>query len=118
VHSARYAGPEQDYARNVEKVLRDLAGVPAGRRTARFRTAVALIFPDGREVTVAGECRGMILETPRGAGGFGYDPIFLLPGADKTFAEMSLAEKQRVSHRGAAMRHARRVLSGWLAERR
>jgi XTP/dITP diphosphohydrolase len=116
VHSARYAGASQEYARNVAKVLAAMAGVPPGRRAARFRTAVALVFPDGREEVVTGTCQGRILTAPRGSSGFGYDPIFEVPAWARTFAEMTLAEKQGISHRGRAMRSVRDVLERWLAE--
>jgi XTP/dITP diphosphohydrolase len=115
VRSARYGGPSQEYARNVAKVLAAMRAVPEGQRAARFRTAVALVFPDGREEVVSGECAGRILAAPRGSGGFGYDPLFEVPELGRTFAELTLAEKQRISHRGRAMRLARRALERWLA---
>ena len=110
VHSGRYAGPDQNYARNLAKLLDRMAGVPADRRGARFRTVAAIVFPDGREALVEGVCEGRILETPRGAGGFGYDPVFLVPEIGLTFAELSLEQKDRLSHRGRAMRAAREIL--------
>lgn len=116
VRSARFGGPSQDYARNVAKVLADLRAVADEDRTARFRTIVALVFPDGREELVAGECRGRILTAPRGTGGFGYDPIFFVPESGRTFAEMTLDEKQSISHRGRAMRLARAALARWLGQ--
>ena len=87
-----------------------MAGVPADRRGARFRTVAAIVFPDGREELVEGVCEGRILEAPRGAGGFGYDPIFLVPEIGMTFAELTLEQKDRLSHRGRAMRAAREIL--------
>ncbi len=114
VHSARYAGPEQSYHKNLEKLLAEMKEVPAGSRAARFRTAVAIVFPDGSELLLAGACEGEILSEPRGESGFGYDPVFYLPEKDKTFAEMTLAEKQALSHRGRAMRKARRMLAAHL----
>ncbi len=114
VRSARYGGPTKDYARNVAKVLADLQGVADDERGARFRTVVALVFPDGREEVVAGECRGSILTAPRGASGFGYDPIFFVAERGRTFAEMTLDEKQSISHRGRAMRLARAAVERWL----
>jgi XTP/dITP diphosphohydrolase len=115
VRSGRFAGPEQDYARNLAKLLAALAGVEPARRGARFRTAVAVVFPDGRERLAEGVCEGTILEAPRGAGGFGYDPVFLVPDSGRTFAEMTLREKDRLSHRGRAMRAARAILEAFLA---
>lgn len=115
VHSARYAGPAQEYARNVAKVLAAMETIPEEHRGARFRTAVALVYPDGREDVVWGECRGRIATAPRGAGGFGYDPIFEVPELGRTFAELTLAQKQAISHRGRAMARVRRALERSLA---
>jgi XTP/dITP diphosphohydrolase len=110
VASARFAGPDQDYARNLALLLDRMRGVPEPRRGARFRTVVAIRFPDGREACAEGVCEGRILEGRRGDGGFGYDPVFLVPELGRTFAELTLAEKDAVSHRGRAMRAARRIL--------
>jgi XTP/dITP diphosphohydrolase len=115
VHSGRYAGPEQDYAHNLAKLLDRMAGVPAARRGARFRTVAAIVFPDGRAEVVEGVCEGRILESPRGTGGFGYDPVFLVPETGRTFAEMTLEEKNRASHRGRAMRAARAILEAYVS---
>ena len=113
VRSGRYAGEGGTYADNVAKLLLDLRGVPAERRTARFRCVVALAEPGGREVCVDGVAEGRILEAPRGAGGFGYDPVFLAAETGLTFAEMGLEEKDAISHRGRALRAAREVLATW-----
>jgi XTP/dITP diphosphohydrolase len=105
VHAARYAGPDATYADNVAKLLDELAGVPVDARTARFRTVAVARFPDGREIVAEGWVRGTIALAPAGAGGFGYDAIFLPAGGDgRTFAEMTQAEKASVSHRGRALR--------------
>ena len=105
VYSARFAGPDATYADNVAKLLRELEGVPARRRTARFRTVVAVAWPDGRVLTVDGAVPGAIAAETRGANGFGYDPLFVPDGGDgRTFAEMSPDEKHAVSHRGRAFR--------------
>jgi XTP/dITP diphosphohydrolase len=105
VRSARYAGDGVTYADNVAKLLRELAGVEAGDRTARFSTVALARWPDGREVAAIGEVEGVIVPEPRGGGGFGYDPVFLpAEGDGRTFAEMSPAEKHRISHRGRAFR--------------
>jgi XTP/dITP diphosphohydrolase len=114
VLSARYAGESCNYADNNAKLLRELDGV-ADRR-ARFRCVIALCAPDGREWAVAGECRGVILECSRGSGGFGYDPLFVPDGFDRTFAELDADTKNRVSHRGEAMRRAAEAWGGMLAE--
>lgn len=111
VYSARWAGPDCSYRDNVEKMIRLIRPVPADRRQACFETVIAFVGPDG-EHTVKGRCDGIILEEARGAGGFGYDPVFYLPELDRSFAELSSAEKSRVSHRGRAM-HA---FMDWLAE--
>jgi XTP/dITP diphosphohydrolase len=105
VHSARYAGEDVTYADNVAKLLREVAGVDAPARTARFSTVAIARFPDGREVAAIGEVEGVIATETRGEGGFGYDPVFVpVEGDGRTFAEMSAEEKHRVSHRGRAFR--------------
>lgn len=113
VYSSRFAGPKVTYADNVAKLLRELEGVPEGGRTARFRCVIALADPDGREATVEGLVEGRILFEPRGEGGFGYDPVFWAPESGLTFAEMSVAAKEAISHRGRALAAARRVLIEW-----
>jgi XTP/dITP diphosphohydrolase len=105
VLSARYAGDDATYADNVEKLLRELAGVGAPARTARFSTVALARWPDGREVAAMGDVEGVIATEARGDGGFGYDPLFVpVEGDGRTFAQMSAAEKHRVSHRGRAFR--------------
>lgn len=100
VFSARFAGEDAGYEDNVRKLLTELEG--HRDRTARFRTAVALVEPDGGSTVVHGEVVGRITEAPRGDGGFGYDPIFEVDG--RTFSEMTLEEKQSISHRARAIR--------------
>ncbi len=101
--SARYAGPDASYADNVAKLLADLDGVPPERRGARFRTVALVRWPDGGEVVGEGVVEGRISLTARGAGGFGYDPVFEPSEGDgRTFAEMEPAAKHRISHRGRA----------------
>ena len=103
VHSARYAGEGATYRDNVDRLLAALDGV-ADRR-ARFRTVALVRFPDGREVLTEGVADGVITETPRGEGGFGYDPVFVPADGDgRTFAELRPEEKEAVSHRGRAFR--------------
>ncbi|MEM9849536.1 MAG: non-canonical purine NTP diphosphatase [Bacteroidota bacterium] len=99
VYTARYAGPARDADANMAKVLRGLAGNP--NRGAQFRTVIALIL-NGEEHTFEGIARGSITETKKGTKGFGYDPIFVPTGYEKTFAELSAAEKNKISHRGKA----------------
>jgi len=102
VYSARYAGPQRRAEDNVAKLLRELAGQPD--RAARFRTVVALAQADGAVHEFAGEVDGYITEAPQGTGGFGYDPIFApSAGGGRTFAELSGAEKNRISHRARAV---------------
>ncbi len=112
VYSARYAGEDATYADNVAKLLRELERVGARTptaRTARFRTVALVRWPDGREVMAEGTVEGTIALERRGAGGFGYDPVFV-PDTDdgepgpRTFAEMSALDKHAVSHRGRAIR--------------
>lgn len=102
IHSARYSGGGD--AANVEKVLRELDGFAPERRSARFVSVVA--FVDGVEpaVTERGELEGVIVDAPRGEGGFGYDPIFAPINSASTLAEISAAEKDEISHRGRALR--------------
>ena len=113
VLSARYGGEGlTDTGRNV-LMLRELAGVPAARRTARYRAVVAITAPDGREVAIEGTVEGLILESPRGDGGFGYDPIFYYPAFGMSFGEVSATAKHAVSHRGRALAQARALLRRW-----
>jgi XTP/dITP diphosphohydrolase len=112
VRSSRFAGPHASYADNVARLLEDLAGVPVGERTARFRTVALARFPDGAEVVTEGTVEGTITLSPRGAEGFGYDPVFVpTEGDGRTFAEMTPAEKNALSHRGRAFRALAQLLS-------
>lgn len=105
VHSARYAGEGATDQENLEKLLHELRGVPAERRTARYRCVIVLVrhAQDSAPIIARGTWEGRILEAPRGSGGFGYDPIFLPEGLDRTAAELSPAEKNAISHRGLAL---------------
>lgn len=107
VYSARYAGskakgPARDQANNT-KLLGKLAGVRPDERTARFVCCMTLVVPGQADIQVRGTCEGRILEAPRGQGGFGYDPLFQPEGFERTMAELSLDEKNRISHRGQAL---------------
>jgi XTP/dITP diphosphohydrolase len=104
VRSARWAGEPCDDGRNNQKMLREMAAVPAGRRTARYRCAAAFVDGRGGEIVRSGACEGVLLDAPRGAGGFGYDPLFLVPSLGQTMAEIDLDAKNRLSHRAAAFR--------------
>jgi XTP/dITP diphosphohydrolase len=110
VISARYAGENVTYADNNRKLLAELHGWPQDRRRARFRCVAALVG-DGIERITTGICHGTIIEAPRGEGGFGYDPIFVPDGYDKTFAELSAAVKNEISHRAKAFRQMRKILA-------
>ena len=101
VYSARYAGEPCNHANNNAKLLRELAGQTD--RSARFRCVAALSDPSGRVETVSGSCPGRIVDSLRGAQGFGYDPLFVPDGYEQTFAEMGNAQKNKLSHRGRAM---------------
>lgn len=104
VYSARYAGEDAPYSVKIAKLAEELKDVPPEKRYAQFSCAVCLIFPDGKKLEGFGvSCPGIILETPRGENGFGYDPVFYSIEHKKTFAEMSLEEKNKVSHRKAAL---------------
>jgi len=111
IHSARYGGDasfsDQD---RVALLLRNLEGVPWERRTARFRSVIAVWAPGGSITTVVGSVAGMIQYEPAGTGGFGYDPVFFLPSYGATMAQLDLLEKNRISHRADAARKAVTVL--------
>ncbi|MBW3660545.1 MAG: RdgB/HAM1 family non-canonical purine NTP pyrophosphatase [Gemmatimonadetes bacterium] len=113
VRSSRFAGEGATYADNVARLLAELEPVPAEERGARFRTVAALARPDGALERFEGVLEGRILRAPRGKGGFGYDPVFLVEERGRTLAELPLEEKNRISHRAGAFRAA----SAWLAER-
>ena len=112
VHASRYAGPKATYAENVAKLLRELAGVPPERRTARFRTVCYAAWPDGMEMSADGVLAGTITEAPRGANGFGYDPVFVPKGETRSYAEHTDDEKNAISHRARAVRVLRKILPG------
>lgn len=111
VYSARFAGEGASDADNNALLLRELAGVPAGKRTAAFHCVIALCQPDGSCLSFDGSLSGVILEAPRGSGGFGYDPLFLVPEYDQTFSELPLEIKNTISHRGRAMQLLKAALS-------
>lgn len=104
VLSARWAGVAKDDAANNALLLDQLRDVPAQRRGAEFRCAVAFVLADGTEVVEEGVMRGRLLDRPRGTGGFGYDPLFVADGHEATSAELSAQDKDAVSHRGRALR--------------
>lgn len=113
VHSARYAGPHATDPENNVKLLKALTGV--GNRKARFCCTLSLAVPAGPALTYEAFCEGVIIDSPRGNSGFGYDPLFLYTQSGKTFAEMSLEEKTAVSHRGRALAELKAEFSKVLA---
>ena len=115
VLSARYSGaaaaPDAD-TRNNEKLLRELGPLPAAQRRARFRCSLVLARKGRVLGSFEGQVEGVVADAPRGSGGFGYDPLFLFPELDRTFGELTPAEKLRYSHRGRAFR----AMLGWLSQ--
>jgi XTP/dITP diphosphohydrolase len=112
VYSARWSGEPCDDARNNQKMLREVAGVPTEKRTARYRCAAAFVDPTrGLELVRTGACEGRLLESPQGTGGFGYDPLFFIESLGRTMAEIPLEEKNRLSHRAAAFRELAQALA-------
>lgn len=113
VESAYYAGPQSDPRANLLKLAETMRGVPAGRRGAYFYCLLALLGPEGEPVIFEGRCDGVLLDEPRGGGGFGYDPIFRPEGYGQSYAELGEEEKNRISHRGRAWAK----LAEWLGAR-
>ncbi len=111
--SARYGGPGLSDADRCALMLRELGGVPPERRGARYRCVIAVSDPGGCEATVEGVVEGRLLTEPRGAGGFGYDPLFFYPPLGATFAAITPEAKNAVSHRGQALARARALLLRW-----
>ena len=114
IRSARFAGNEADMEANKRKLLDVLSAVPAAKRTARFICAIALRMSNDLVIEAQGVCEGVIISAPRGSGGFGYDPLFIPEGCDRTFAELSAARKHHISHRGRALRKMKELLYGYL----
>jgi len=117
VNSARFAGRHGDDAANNAKLLEMLRGVPDERRTARFRCVCVLAEAGQIIAQTEGVIEGVILHEPRGTGGFGYDPLFFVPDLGRTTAEISVQEKNAISHRGRAIRAMRTQLLKWLERR-
>ena len=111
VYSARFAGEDGKDAKNNEKLLKLMEGVPADKRTAKFVSVITMVYPDGTVLTARGECPGTILTAPAGDGGFGYDPLFVPEGYEKTFAQLTADEKNAISHRAVALVELERLLS-------
>jgi XTP/dITP diphosphohydrolase len=111
IFSSRYAGEGASDTEKIQKLLQEMASIPEGQRQARFICVMALSSPGGATQVVEGECQGWITFQPRGQEGFGYDPVFLVPGFDRTMAELPLEVKNRISHRAKALEKIRRVLA-------
>ncbi|MEK7268749.1 MAG: XTP/dITP diphosphatase [Nitrospirota bacterium] len=110
VHAARYAGEGATYENNWRKLIRELEGVPKERRRARFITVAAVAMPSAKVAIAEGSLEGLITEAPAGTQGFGYDPVFFVPEVGKTLAQLTLAEKNRISHRARALAKVREIL--------
>lgn len=102
IYSARYAGEDTPYEQKIKKLLDSVKDVPPEKRGARFVCAICCVFPNGDSITAEGKCHGFLAYAPSGSGGFGYDPVFLV--GDRTFAELGPQEKDKISHRGQALR--------------
>lgn len=110
IYSARFLGEETPYSVKNQKILDLLAGVPEEKRTARFISSIVAVLPDGREYTTRGVIEGIIGYECRGEGGFGYDPIFFVPEFGCSTAELTMEQKNEISHRGKALRAMKEVL--------
>lgn len=110
VRSARYAGEGASDKERIDFLLNKLVDVPWEKRQAKFRCVIAIVYPDGRVQICQGQCQGILTFKPLGDNGFGYDPIFYLPDLHKTMAELSMSEKNAISHRGKAAEEARKTL--------
>ncbi len=114
VFSARYAGPKASDEENIKKLLKELEGVPLERRTARFRCVIVVYHPSGHWFKAEGTWEGLIALEPRGEGGFGYDPVFLIPDLGKTAAEIPPELKNQLSHRAKALAEMKYKLPSFL----
>lgn len=110
IYSARFAGQQGDYKKNNEKLLHLMKDVPLGKRGARFVTVIALITPEGDKIFARGEIKGIIGFEEIGSNGFGYDPLFIVPELNKTFAQLSSEEKNKISHRARALQDLKEKL--------
>jgi XTP/dITP diphosphohydrolase len=110
VYSARYAGEKYLYEDNNNKLLKVLNGIPLEKRTAKFRTVIAISSPDGKIKLTEGKIFGIIALQPVGRNGFGYDPVFYIPEYGKTFAELSTGRKNSISHRAIALQKAEKII--------
>ena len=111
VYSARYAGEGATDFSNNEKLLREMEGIPSSKRKATFHCSIAIVSPEGKEGIVEGVCQGKIGLKGVGRRGFGYDPLFIVPQHGRTMAQLTLDEKNKISHRGRALRKMRALIS-------
>lgn len=111
VYSARFAGLDGDDAANNRKLIELIKDVPYEKRTARFVSVITMVWPDGKKLSARGEVEGHIVTEERGDAGFGYDPLFVPEGYEKTFGEFTAEAKNSISHRGRALRKLRQMLS-------
>lgn len=116
VYSARFAGENATDDDNNNKLLNMLDGVPTKERNGKFVSVISVAFPDGRKLSVRGECNGVIGMEEKGENGFGYDPLFIVPEYEKTFAEIGSEMKNRISHRAKALEKFRKELKRILGE--
>lgn len=114
VYSARYAGAEKNDARNNAKLLNELADVKGSNRKATFHCSLAIAHPEKESMVVDGKLEGLIAGVPRGMNGFGYDPLFYLPEKEKTLAELSNDEKNKISHRARALEKLEKNWTDWM----
>ncbi len=112
VISARFAGEDGNDLKNNEKLLSLLSDVELVDRTARFVSVITMMYPDGKKIVARGECEGHIMYQPKGSNGFGYDPLFLPVGYERSFAELTGGEKNQISHRAIALQNLRNALLG------
>ena len=115
IYSARYAGEDVTYEDNVNKLLAEMENIPLENRKAKFRTVISFVDKD-RELWTEGTIKGIIVETAKGKNGFGYDPVFFVPELEKTFSELSIGEKNKISHRGLAMKKFRILLREYISD--
>ncbi len=116
IYSARYAGEHGNDEKNNEKLLMELSNVPTNKRTAKFVCQIAMFDEEGRYYSITGEANGFVLEKRQGNDGFGYDPLFLYRPLNKTFAELTLEEKNNISHRGVALKKLKKTILNLISE--
>ncbi|NFG24531.1 XTP/dITP diphosphatase [Clostridium botulinum] len=116
IYSARYAGEHGNDEKNNEKLLMELSNVTTNKRTAKFVCQIAMFDEEGRYYSITGEANGVVLEKQQGNDGFGYDPLFLYRPLNKTFAELTLEEKNNISHRGVALKKLKKTILNLISE--